>query len=68
MGKSSLLNAVQPGLGLAVREISESFQKGRHTTTVRQLFSHNFTGSGMALFGLCAAETVNRDLQRVGRL
>ncbi len=38
VGKSSLLNAVQPGLGLAVREISEAFLKGRHTTTVRQLF------------------------------
>jgi ribosome biogenesis GTPase len=38
VGKSSLLNAVQPGLGLAVREISEAFQKGRHATTVRQLF------------------------------
>jgi ribosome biogenesis GTPase len=39
VGKSSLLNAIQPGLGLAVREISEAFQKGRHTTTVRQLFA-----------------------------
>ncbi len=38
VGKSSLLNAIQPGLGLAVREISEAFQKGRHTTSVRQLF------------------------------
>ncbi|HEX7620621.1 MAG TPA: ribosome small subunit-dependent GTPase A [Anaerolineales bacterium] len=38
VGKSSLLNAVQPGLGLAVREISEAVQKGRHTTSVRQLF------------------------------
>jgi len=38
VGKSSLLNAMQPGLGLAVREISEAFQKGRHTTSVRQLF------------------------------
>jgi ribosome biogenesis GTPase / thiamine phosphate phosphatase len=38
VGKSSLLNAVQPGLGLAVREISTAFQKGRHTTSVRQLF------------------------------
>ncbi len=38
VGKSSLLNAVQPGLGLAVREVSAAIQKGRHTTTVRQLF------------------------------
>ena len=39
VGKSSLLNAIQPGLGLAVREISAAFHKGRHTTSVRQLFS-----------------------------
>ncbi|MEZ0397330.1 MAG: ribosome small subunit-dependent GTPase A [Anaerolineales bacterium] len=38
VGKSSLLNAVQPGLGLAVREVSQAVNKGRHTTTVRQLF------------------------------
>ncbi len=36
-GKSSLLNAIQPGLGLAVREVSKSGE-GRHTTTVRQMF------------------------------
>lgn len=38
VGKSSLLNAVQPGLGLAVRGVSETIHKGRHTTSVRQLF------------------------------
>ena len=38
VGKSSLLNAVQPGLGLAVREVSQATTKGRHTTVVRQLF------------------------------
>jgi ribosome biogenesis GTPase len=38
VGKSSLLNSVQPGLGLAVREVSAFVGKGRHTTTVRELF------------------------------
>jgi ribosome biogenesis GTPase len=38
VGKSSLLNAVQPGLGLTVREVSEAINKGRHTTSVRELF------------------------------
>ncbi len=38
VGKSSLLNAIQPGLGLAVREVSRATGEGRHTTTVRQMF------------------------------
>lgn len=38
VGKSSLLNATQPGLGLAVREVSHRTNKGRHTTVVRQMF------------------------------
>jgi len=38
VGKSSLLNAIQPGLGLAVRELGAA-GKGRHTTVVRQLFA-----------------------------
>lgn len=32
VGKSSLLNALFPGLGLRVSEISESVNKGKHTT------------------------------------
>ena len=32
VGKSSLLNAIYPGLNLRVGEISESVNKGRHTT------------------------------------
>jgi ribosome biogenesis GTPase len=38
VGKSSLLNAVQPALGLAVRDISQATAKGRHTTVVREMF------------------------------
>ena len=37
VGKSSLLNAIQPGLGLAVREVSHITSKGKHTTVVRQM-------------------------------
>lgn len=39
VGKSSLLNAIQPGLGLAVNEISKAMKKGKHTTVTRQLFA-----------------------------
>ena len=38
VGKSSLLNAVQPGLGLKVGGIGATTHKGRHTTTGTRLF------------------------------
>jgi ribosome biogenesis GTPase len=38
VGKSSLLNALQPGLGLAVRTVSDATTKGRHTTVSSQMF------------------------------
>src|SRR5262249_45936359 len=44
VGKSSPLNPVQPGLGLQVREVSETNQKGRHTTTTAELIRLDFGG------------------------
>jgi ribosome biogenesis GTPase len=44
VGKSSLLNAIQPELGLRVREVSETTQKGRHTTTTAELIKLDFGG------------------------
>ncbi len=37
VGKSSLLNAVDPGWNLRVSAVSEETQKGRHTTTTARL-------------------------------
>ncbi len=37
VGKSSLLNAVQEGLGLRVQSVSSDNNKGRHTTTTAEL-------------------------------
>ena len=45
VGKSSLLNAVQPGLGLKISAVGKGeMGKGRHTTTHLEMFS--LTGGG----------------------
>jgi ribosome biogenesis GTPase len=52
VGKSSLLNALQPGLGLAVREVSGFNDRGRHTTAVREMFPLDCGGYVADLPGL----------------
>jgi ribosome biogenesis GTPase len=58
VGKTSLLNAIQPGLGLRVKEVSKGKQgKGRHATTHLEMFELDFGGAivdtaGMREFGL----------------
>jgi ribosome biogenesis GTPase len=44
VGKSSLLNAIEPGLHLRVQEVSEETEKGRHTTTTAELIPLSFGG------------------------
>jgi len=38
VGKSSLLNAIEPGLGLKVSQVSQATGKGMHTTRYAELF------------------------------
>jgi ribosome biogenesis GTPase len=58
VGKTSLLNAIQPGLGLRVKAVSRSeLGKGRHTTTHLEMFELGFGGAlvdtpGIREFGL----------------
>jgi ribosome biogenesis GTPase / thiamine phosphate phosphatase len=61
VGKSSLLNALQPGLGLRVSAVSGITGKGRHTTTHLEMFDLEGGGTvvdtpGMREFGLWQIE------------
>ncbi len=57
VGKTSLLNALEPGLGQKVSEISKFNRKGRHTTSVAEMFALAAGGAlidtpGVREFGL----------------
>jgi ribosome biogenesis GTPase / thiamine phosphate phosphatase len=67
VGKTSLLNALQPGLGLRVSQVNQTTGKGRHTTTNLAMFPLDGGGQvvdtpGMREFGLW-----ERNLARGGR-
>ena len=44
VGKSSLINALQPGLNLKVEEVSSYTEKGRHVTSHARLLALDFGG------------------------
>ncbi len=64
VGKSSLLNAIQPNLGLRTGEVGIKTQKGRHTTTLVELFALAIGGEvadtpGIREVGLWGIDTEN---------
>lgn len=57
VGKSTLINAIDPNLNLKVREISDHHKMGKHTTTFAEMFELKFGGfiidtPGIKSFGL----------------
>jgi ribosome biogenesis GTPase len=44
VGKTSLLNAIEPGLGLRVKAVNDHNSEGRHTTTHLEMFDLSFGG------------------------
>ncbi len=61
VGKSTLINALAPQLHLKTEAISDSYEKGRHTTTFAEMFPLEFGGDiidspGIKEFGLIRYE------------
>jgi ribosome biogenesis GTPase / thiamine phosphate phosphatase len=57
VGKTALLNSLQPDLGLRVNEVSQATGKGKHTTTHLEIFPLDTSGAvidtpGVREFGL----------------
>lgn len=68
VGKSSLLNCVQPGLGLAVAEVSRENEKGRHTTTAARLIPLEMGGAVCDTPGIRQFQLWDIDAHEVGGL
>jgi len=61
VGKSTLLNALEPGLGLRIQAVNQTTGKGRHTTTHFEMFPLSFGGDiidtpGVREFGIWGLE------------
>ncbi|RZW51189.1 MAG: ribosome small subunit-dependent GTPase A, partial [Flavobacteriaceae bacterium] len=66
VGKSTLINALEPGLDLKTKEISEQHQQGQHTTTFAEMFDLNFNAKIIDTPGIKGFGVVNMDDEEVG--
>jgi len=61
VGKTTLLNSLEPGLNLKTKQISDQHQQGQHTTTFAEMFDLSFDAKiidtpGIKGFGVVAIE------------
>ena len=65
VGKSSLINAIQPGLTLRTGEISDYSGKGQHTTTFAEMLDLDFGGRIIDTPGIKTLGFNDKDLQNI---
>ena len=65
-GKSSIINAVEPGLDLKTAEISAVHRQGQHTTTFAQMFPLSFGGYVVDTPGIRGFGVVDMDPHEAG--
>lgn len=66
VGKSTFINALEPGLNLKTGEISSAHSKGMHTTTFAELHSLSFGGSIIDSPGIKELGLVEMKKEEVG--
>jgi ribosome biogenesis GTPase len=66
VGKSTLINALEPGLDIKTGQISQVHSKGKHTTTFAELHALNFGGSIIDSPGIKELGLVEMKKEEVG--
>lgn len=66
VGKSTLVNAVEPMLDLKTQEISDAHQQGMHTTTFAEMFPLSFGGFVIDTPGIRGFGLVDMDKAEIG--
>lgn len=66
VGKSTLVNTLEPGLNLKTKEISEQHQQGQHTTTFAEMYDLSFDAKIIDTPGIRGFGIVDMEPQEVG--
>ena len=66
VGKSTLINTIEPGLSLRTAEISDQHQQGQHTTTFAEMFDLGFDAKIIDTPGIKGFGVVDIDKEELG--
>lgn len=66
VGKSTLVNAIEPSLDLKTKEISEQHMQGQHTTTFAEMFDLSFDAKIIDTPGIKGFGVVDMEKEEVG--
>ncbi|WP_431158961.1 ribosome small subunit-dependent GTPase A [Winogradskyella poriferorum] len=66
VGKSTLVNAIEPSLNLKTKEISEQHMQGQHTTTFAEMFDLSFDAKIIDTPGIKGFGVVDMEQEEVG--
>lgn len=66
VGKSTLINTIEPSLNIKTKEISALYKQGQHTTTFAEMFDLSFNAKIIDTPGIKGFGVVDMDKEEVG--